>query len=656
MIAVILPTGVALAESTERISVNSAGVEGNGFSAFPSLNGDGGIAAFWSQATTLVPGDTNAVPDIFVRDQDAGTTRRVSVSSAGVQGNDESFLPSISNDGRFVAFGSRADNLVPGDTNATSDIFVHDRVTGVTERVSRSGAGVQTNGGSTTPSISANGRFVAFASDADNLVAGDTNGATDVFVVDRSLGSVRRVSVNAQGLQGNSDSNLPAISADGTAVAYRSEASNLVPVDRNATVDVFVHELAGGGISRVSIDSAGLEANAASSEPTISDGGRFVGFWSAADNLVTDDFNGANDIFVHDRMTGETERISLNDAGMAGDGDSSAPAITADGRLVAFRSNATNLVPNDLNGLRDVFLHDRARHTTVRVSVSSDGQEGNGVTFEPAISAEGRHVAYWSNATNLVPNDMNNAWDVFVFDRAAPMVIDFKPHDPDNRVAPLGEGRIGIMIESTQVSAGEITDLDARDIDPDTVRAGPAMTPTNGLPSSLTDFDGDGDLDLIVRSEVPDLGLDCADTHIGVIAETFQGQLRVGADEVDPQGCGTRTVTMDFKPNDPLNRVAVDGTGLVGAAVLSSGAGTGAAFNATEIDAGTVRLGRGMARPTNGGLVRDVDGDGLPDMVLNFQIEDLGLACGDQSIALQGETVDALPFQATDSVTPLGCP
>jgi Tol biopolymer transport system component len=170
------------------------------------------------------------------------TTERVSLGPGGVQGNEQSSGPAISADGRFVAFQSAASNLVPGDTNGAQDIFVRDRQTGTTRRVSVGPGGVQTNAeaSSGVPAISADGRFVAFESDATNLVPGDTNGAIDVFVRDRQTGTTRRISVGPGGVQGNSDSGGPAISADGRFVAFVSNASNLVPGDSNARFDVFV--------------------------------------------------------------------------------------------------------------------------------------------------------------------------------------------------------------------------------------------------------------------------------------------------------------------------------------------------------------------------------------------------------------------------------
>src|SRR5205823_5466864 len=214
----------------------SAGAEANGTSFAPAISADGRFVAFPSEATNLVPGDTNGVTDVFVRDRRTGTTERVSVSSAGAEANGTSFTPAISADGRFVAFSSDATNLVGRDTNGAVDVFVNDRMTGMTERVSVDSTGAQANAASIEqfcPALSGDGRFVAFESDATNLVPGDTNGVADVFVHDRLTATTERVSVDSAGAQANDKSDFPAISADGSVVAFVSTASNLVPDDTN---------------------------------------------------------------------------------------------------------------------------------------------------------------------------------------------------------------------------------------------------------------------------------------------------------------------------------------------------------------------------------------------------------------------------------------
>src|SRR6266404_4977766 len=254
------------AQTTERVSVTSGGTEGNGASLGSALSADGRFVAFDSAATDLVAGDTNGVSDVFVHDRQTGTTERVSVASGGAQGDGSSgligfaFPPALSADGRFIAFISSATSLVAGDTNGATDVFVHDRQTGTTARVSVASGGTQANNVSSYPALSADGRFVAFQSDATNLVVDDTNGATDVFVHDRQTGATERVSVaSGGGTQGNGNSGgffaFPALSADGRLVAFQSDATNLVAVDTNGATDVFVHDRQTGTTERVSVAS-----------------------------------------------------------------------------------------------------------------------------------------------------------------------------------------------------------------------------------------------------------------------------------------------------------------------------------------------------------------------------------------------------------------
>ncbi len=417
------------AQTTERVSVASGGTEGNGASLSSALSADGRFVAFVSAATDLVAADTNGVSDVFVHDRQTGATERVSVASGGAQGNGSSgligfaFPPALSADGRFIAFVSLATSLVAGDTNGATDVFVRDRQTGTTERVSVASGGTQSNAASLGSALSADGRLVAFQSDATNLVVGDTNGATDVFVRDRQTGMTARVSVASDGTQANNVSSYPALSADGRFVAFQSDATNLVVGDTNGKTDVFVHDRQTGTTERVSVASGGGTQGTGNSGgffafPALSADGRLVAFQSDATNLVAGDTNGATDLFVHDRQTGTTERVSVASGGRQGNGFSAGPVLSADGRFVAFHSTATNLVAGDTNGATDVFVRDRQTGTTERVSVASGGTQGNGSSAGPVLSADGGLVAFHSTATNLVAGDANGAYDVFVHDRA----------------------------------------------------------------------------------------------------------------------------------------------------------------------------------------------------------------------------------------------
>ncbi|NMG06351.1 PD40 domain-containing protein [Brasilonema sp. UFV-L1] len=415
-------TNLTEISSITRLSVADDGTEGNNSSSTPAISADGRFVAFSSNADNLVPGDTNTnnSSDIFVRDLLTGTITLVSVAEDGTQGGTSSFssTPSISADGRFVAFYSFANNLVPGDTNNNSDIFVRDLQTGTTTRVSVADDGTQGNNFSSSPSISADGRFVAFSSNANNLVPGDTNNNSDIFVRDLQTGTTTLVSVADDSIQGgtSSFSSNPSISADGRFVAFTSSANNLVAGDTNNNSDIFVRDLQTGTTTRVSVAEDGTQGNRSSSSPSISADGRFVAFESSAYNLVPRDTNNSSDIFVRDLLTGSLTRVSVAEDGTQGNNFSSGPSISADGRFVAFSSNASNLVAGDTNNSSDIFVRDLQTGTTTLVSVADDNIQGGIFTSSstPSISANGNFVAFSSTAFNLVAGDTNNSSDIFL--------------------------------------------------------------------------------------------------------------------------------------------------------------------------------------------------------------------------------------------------
>ncbi|HEV8114283.1 MAG TPA: hypothetical protein VGR31_16040 [Planctomycetota bacterium] len=413
-----------LAGTTVRASVSSSGVEANGDSFWPAISADGSSVAFVSQASTLVPGDTNGRWDVFVRDLAGAGTTRVSVGAGGTQGDNDSGIDgqvSLSSDGRFVVFGSRADNLVASDTNGRIDIFVRDRVAGTTELASVNSSGNQGDGNCYTASISGDGRFVALDSQSDNLDAGDTNGTIDVFVRDRLNGTTRLVSWDFTGNASNDFSQSPVISADGSHVAFLSGATDLVPGDSNGSADVFVRDLQTASTSLASVSSAGIQANWLSfpTPGSISADGRFTAFASGATNLVAADTNGAWDVFLHDLQTGATTRESVQGSGIQGAGASFLPAFSDGARYLAFASGSSNIVPNDLNGRGDVFVRDLQTGATTLASVSSSGAQGNQNSDSAQVSADGRYVAFFSISTTLVPGDSNATGDVFVRDLVA---------------------------------------------------------------------------------------------------------------------------------------------------------------------------------------------------------------------------------------------
>jgi Tol biopolymer transport system component len=396
---------------TPMVSVDPVGAPGNGASFLPGLTSNGRLVTFESRASTLVLGDANGQADVFVRDRDSNTTSRVSFSSGGTtEGNGASGRARISADGSVVAFQSAASNLVAGDTNGQIDVFVHDRLSATTSRVSVTSSGGQGAGVAFEPSLSADGRLVAFTSNAPNMVAGDTNGHQDVFVHDRQAGTTVRVSIDSVGAQAGGFSRSPAISADGRAVAFRSQATNLAPGDTNGVEDVFVHDRQMGTTNRVSVGAGGAQADRASGPPAVSADGRFLAYESSATNLVPGDANGLDDVFVLDRQSGETTKVSVQGGTTEAH---TTPAISADGRFVVFES-AGALVPDDTNSRRDIFLHDRQTGATTRESVDAAGVQGDGSSTSPALSADGKVIGFASLATNLSPNDTNGFTDVFV--------------------------------------------------------------------------------------------------------------------------------------------------------------------------------------------------------------------------------------------------
>jgi len=482
LLALILtPAGSVRAApgNTTRVSVASDGTQANGGSFTPSISADGRYVAFASIAVNLVSGDTNGVQDIFVHDRQTGQTTRVSVASGGAQANGPSFDPSISADGRYVAFASLATNLVSGDTNNEQDIFVHDRQTGQTTRVSVATGGGQANLASSDPSISADGRYVAFESIASNLVSGDTNNTGDIFVHDRQTGATTRVSIGPGGTQANRGSLAPSISADGRYVAFHSSATNLVSGVTNGTTHIFVHDRQTGATTRVSVASDGTEGNSVSIKPSISADGRYVAFQSIATNLVSGDTNGTQDIFVHDRQTGQTTRVSVASDGTEGNSGSNDPSISANGRYVAFQSQANNLVSGDTGFITDIFIHDRQTGVTTRVSIAFDGTEANNVSSAPSISADGRYIAFESNASNLVDGDTNGTQDIFVHDRednTAPTVVSITRADPNPTSAA--------SVRFTVTFSEPVTGVDASDF---------ALTTTGSLSGmSVTSVSGSG--------------------------------------------------------------------------------------------------------------------------------------------------------------------
>jgi len=415
--AVTVLLNSAAAQTTTRASVNTSGAESHGPSERPSISADGWLIAFSSSADNLVGSDTNAMVDIFVRNDQTGTTVRVSVNSAGGQANGDSSNPSISADGRYIAYESLASNLVSGVSGG--QVYVHDLSTGVTTCASVNTGGVQGNLRSRRPAISASGQYIAFQSDATNLdlMAVDTNNAEDVFLHDRIAGKTTRISVVTGGGQSNRGGNSPSVSDDGRYCAFQSASSDLFPNDHNNKTDIFLHDSWMRETTAVSLNTLGYGSNGHSYYSAISQDGRSVAFFSEASDLISNDTNGASDVFVWDRLLKTTSSASLTPNGIQGNFSSFYPSISGDGRYVGFISRASNLVNGDTNNADDVFLRDLLLGSTVRVNVSTQGVQANGGNYgtsSAAVSAFGRRVAFSSEASNLVSGDSNGEVDVFL--------------------------------------------------------------------------------------------------------------------------------------------------------------------------------------------------------------------------------------------------
>lgn len=408
-------------QRTVRVRIANTG-DPNGASGQPSVSTDARYVAFTSKATDLSRPDGNrTVRDIFLYDQGTGAIRMLSRGLGGKAADGPSFDPVVDASGKVTAFTSKAENLVEGDANGVPDIFVAGF--GLVARVSVAPDGAEANGPSREPDLSADGSRVVFTSDADNLVAGDTNGRADVFVRDLATGVTSLVSSAPQGAAARGTARAPAISPDGGFVSFTSSAPNLVRTDRNGVSDVFVADLSAAKTRLVSVGRRGRRQNASVARPfhqvsDISRNGRRVVFDSDATNLVSGDRNRRTDVFVRDLVRARTRRVSLAVTNQEGRGDSFTPRITPDGRWVAFISAADNLVPGDAIG-QDVFLRDLRRETTTVVDVASDGrrrgrERTRQVLDRPALADDATTVAFMSSAANLIAQDDNGVSDVFL--------------------------------------------------------------------------------------------------------------------------------------------------------------------------------------------------------------------------------------------------
>ncbi|MCS7470454.1 S8 family serine peptidase [Stieleria sp. ICT_E10.1] len=417
---VIAPPGWTLSQPTIQR------VQASGGFGRTALSKDGRFLAYSSFLPSLVPNDTNDASDVFVKDLSSGLVERVSVNSDATEGNSHSYEPSMSADGRFVLFASHATNLVPDDANGTYDLFVHDRIDGTTERVNIGSDGAEANAGVFQRLISEDGRYVFFDTTASNLVPNDTNNVYDVFVFDRQMGTSQRLSLNANGSQRTFDSTLKAISPDGRFIAYG--------YNTGSGGDAYILDRDTGSFETVSFGN-GFGYSALSAD------GRFY-VYESSDRLR-----------IWDRQTGASEQFPTNLQGNPAFAvNEPAPAISDNGRFVVFPAEDSNLVPDDNNGTADIFVYDRQEDRVARVSVDVDGNEANGTSSDPTITGDGLFIAFSSGASNLTSGDGNGAHDRFVtLNPFVPYVIS-RTVQPGSTTNDFGIG----LIPDTGVISGRV--------------------------------------------------------------------------------------------------------------------------------------------------------------------------------------------------------
>ncbi|HEX2908881.1 MAG TPA: hypothetical protein VHO69_18560 [Phototrophicaceae bacterium] len=377
------------------------------YAGTPALSADGRYIAFSSYASNLVASDTNNDMDVFRYDRQSGQTTLVSVAASGAQAVGLSGHASISADGRYIAFESDASNLVANDTTVgrSEDVFIRDMETGQITLVSQGITGMPVSGYS--PQISANGRYVVFISKATNLIEGDTNNQIDVFVRDLQTGEVSRVSVSSNGTQADGMSYPPSISGDGRYITFMSVATNLTLGDWNNLSDIFLHDRETKQTKMVNFGGG-----TSSDHPQISANGRYIVYETWTSKIVAGQRRYAYIIYLYDRLTTRTKEVSITPDGSFPDGNSLYATISSNGRYIAFYSEATNLLLGDTNQKSDLFVYDQLMGKMARLSIAADGTQANNSSYDASFGAYGA-VVFDSSASNLVSNDTNNTSDLF---------------------------------------------------------------------------------------------------------------------------------------------------------------------------------------------------------------------------------------------------
>lgn len=473
------------AGSTRLVSADVNGAPARFAANFPAISLNGRFVAFQSRTANLTAGDTNGRSDVFVYDLQSGVMELASLATTGDQADDDSTEASLSGDGRYVVFTSEASNLARRGNEPYRgpgiNVFRHDRQTGATIAVSVNNQGAPADRHAWLGDISSDGNFVTFTSHSNSLVTPDRNGIKrDAFIRDVNGGTTAYVDLLPNGENPWSGGSLTSVAEGGRMVAYRSLARDLVPRDTNAAFDIFVLDRAAHTTRRVSVASNGDQNPRESHYPDISNDGHCVVFQTTG-ALVAHDTNGVLDIYLHDLRTGETVLVSVASNGAAGNGPSIMADVSADGRYVAFSSQATNLVPNDANANSDIFIHDRQTGQTIRASVNSAGQEGNGASTMPAISGDGRVVAFVSTA-RLVGGVTTSIPQVYVRNLSGAATYTIAGRITTSDGAPLAGARVaagGRVAETGDNGRYTLTDLLAGDYTLTATKAGYRFEPAS---------------------------------------------------------------------------------------------------------------------------------------------------------------------------------
>jgi len=405
--------------SIKRITVSSSGVQANASSYFSYTSEDGRYITFGSKAKNLDV-DNNNYMDAYVHDTITGQTKRISYAYTGGETDHDSHDPVISADGRYISYISYATNLVAGDNNDDEwnleglDVFVYDQHTGITKRMSLTPAGHEIDG-ETIGRVIPNGEYVIFSSNGVNVVS------NAIYKRNVLTGVTNRITGNIID-GGGANEGLSHLGSDYDAshIVFRSGASDLVHNDYNGLVDIFLYKQNDSTMRRISMAYTGAEANGSSGQTVISMDGRFVAYRSGASNLVPNDTNGKNDIFLYDVQTGQTTRVNVSSTGQQANGTSRDPSVCANGRYVSYTSDANNLVPNDSNGKFDVFLYDTETRETILVSKADNGVIANERAHRSFIVPDCSGIVHANGATNFVPNDTNDSRDMFLSQIATP--------------------------------------------------------------------------------------------------------------------------------------------------------------------------------------------------------------------------------------------